>query len=771
MNRSLTQSKKNKVLITVALFFFTLIIHSAVLLNTTSGSQSPFQKYLNGAERFISGSIEPERISDFSPLYLQIHIAAKKIFKDTVPVMIILNILAVSVSSVFLFYLLRFFFSISVSLTGFLIFVFSPGILIYEKVMEPEALQVMFITGMIYFLFKFIKGRNKYSMLDIFLSGMFFGLTLLTRSSFFLLVLLIPAYLYFYHPKEIRKEIKWGKWAVIFLSIPLFSFILIIVQNYNSTENFSYYYQNPGYILFEGNNPNSRGQSAVYPPLVDEMVNEFVNEPDVHHKIYRIFARRIGNAHMTIPEVNKFWSGKAFDFIVDNPLHFIKGVFIKLHYFFHDYRRHDVKEAFDYDKTLSDAPVPLFPFWILSSLAFAGLVTGLTKIRDFFPLYAVFFLQGAVLLAGYVSERQRVSVMMIFIFFACFVIDKLMRKKNLILLLVIIPAVSIPILQVKNDYMKEEEFLWHSYSDSHALWVEARKERDKNNFKKAAEMVSKSICITPWLDEDRRPAEVKLDKRAIFTYAMSLSDRTEPLTHSERYNLAIILYKVGDLERSEKILKGLMSEGRGFKRDFDHSSRPEFWMGLIYIKKGEINKAVIYFRKALKLSPGSPYSLSYLFALTGDEIYKRKMLRYFDKIDGYYFIGRAFLEIKMYHSAVKYLSYVNEKIPEFRKGNICLAVALFGSGDHVNSYNIYVELLKKKREPVFFEKETINIFRSRVDKQPNNGVAHYLLGQVYELYGNLKKALESYINGLNLIGSNKKISKKIEELKEKIAVY
>ena len=187
--------KWNRALLTCALLFFTIILHYTIILNTTSGSAQPFQKYLNGAERFISGSIEPERISDFSPLYLQLHIIATKVFNNSAQVMIILNILAISIASVFLFYLLRLFFSLSISLTGFLLFVFSPGILIYEKVMEPEPLQVLFITGMLYFLLRFLKGEKQYSIKDIFLSGMFFGLTLLTRSSLFPLFILIPVYL------------------------------------------------------------------------------------------------------------------------------------------------------------------------------------------------------------------------------------------------------------------------------------------------------------------------------------------------------------------------------------------------------------------------------------------------------------------------------------------------------------------------------------------------------------------------------------------------
>ncbi|MCK5222787.1 MAG: tetratricopeptide repeat protein, partial [Candidatus Aminicenantes bacterium] len=239
-------------------------------------------------------------------------------------------------------------------------------------------------------------------------------------------------------------------------------------------------------------------------------------------------------------------------------------------------------------------------------------------------------------------------------------------------------------------------------------------------------------------------------------------------SHSERFNNAILLYKGGDLTGAEKIFRDLVNKGRGFKRDFDHSSQREYWMGMIRLEKGETEKAVDMFRKALKGSPGSPFALSYLYALTGEEIYEKKIGRYFDRIDAYYFIGRAFLKIRMFHSAVKYLSYVHETIPEYRKGNICYAVALAESGDNVSAYNILVESMKKRREPLMFEKEVIDVFRDRTMKQPDNGVAHFYLGQIYEQYGNFSDGLKHYLESRKLLGDRKIISSRIIEIKKKM---
>ena len=767
MRLPFTAHKRNYRAIPLFFLIIALLVHSAIILNLTPASGRPFQKYLSGAEKLISGDLPSERISDFSPLYLQYHVLLNKVFKDPVPPALGSHILLISLSAMFLFMTLRFFFPFLISLAGYLIFLFSPEILVYEKVMEPEPFQIFFITAMIYFLFRYFKSQKSLLNRNLVLSGIFLALTLLTRSNLFFLVILIPVWLYFYSKRAGGKQIDLM--ALSSFVIPsITAILLIILMNVVNTGSFSIYYQNPGYILFEGNNPNSTGQSAIYPPLIDDMAYEYTGEPDVHHQIYRDFARSVTGNDLSIKEVNSFWSKKAMNFIVDHPFHFVKNSILKLHYFFHDYRRHDVIEANDYDSKLKGSGLPLFPFWILSVLALSGMIIGIKRFPEFFPFYIVILIQLGVLLAGYVSSRQRVSVIVILIFFACLSFELFIKKPKLILVLLFVIAAAVPSLLIRNDRMQEEDFLWKVYGRSAELWNEARMERDKLNFEKAREFAAGSVILTPWLDEGKRPAGLYFGKKGFSSYSLIYIKDPAKFTFSQKMNYAILLLNSDKLDESEKILEDLEKRDFTFKRDFDHSSQPSYYLGIIKIKRGDSEEALECFKTALHKTPGSPFALSRLFALTGDEQYLKKLERYFDRIDSSYLIGRAFLDLKMYHSSVKYLSYVREKLPDYRRGNILYAVALAGSGDLINSYNIYTEVLKKRGEPVMFESQTIRIFRSRVEKQPDNGIAHYYLGLIYEQYGYFNDALKHYLKSVELIGDRDIISSKITEIKRKI---
>ncbi len=767
MIQSLSITRNKNRIIPLSLLIIAILVHSAILLNLVPISGKPFQKYLSGAEKLISGDLPSERISDFSPLYLQFHILLNKTFRDPVAPALGMQVLLISLSAMFLFLILRFFFPLPVSLTGYLIFLISPEILIYEKVMEPEPFQIFFVTAMIYFLFNYFKAQKPLLNRNLLLSGIFLSLTLLTRSNLFFLVIIIPLWLYLYSKGTKNKPVNSR--AILSFIIPSIAAILIIItMNFVNTGDFSFYYQNPGYILFEGNNPNTTGQSAIYPPLVDDMAYEYVGEPDIHHQIYRDFARRITGKDLTIKEVNSFWSGKALNFIIDDPFHFIQNSILKLHFFFHDYRRHDVLEANEYDSKLRISGFPLFPFWIISILAISGMVAGSKRFLEFFPFYTILLIQLGVLLVGYVSSRQRVSIIIILIFFVCLFLEFVIKKPKLILVLLIVIAAGIPLLMVKNDHMKEEDFLWDVYGRSAGLWNEARTQRDKLNFKEAKELAARSLTLTPWLEEGRRPAGLNFGKSGFSSFSLDyIKDPTE-LTFSQKLNYAILLLNAGRFDESEKILIDLKKNDYRFKRDFDHSSQPAYFLGVINMKRGVPEVAIEYFKTALNKTPGSPFALSRLFALTGDEQYLNKIERYFDRIDASYFIGRAFLDLEMYHNAVKYLSYVREKLPEYRKSNILYAIALAGAGDLINSYNIYADVLMKRSEPVMFESETINIFRSRVEKQPDNGVAHYYLGLIYDQFGLYREALKSLLESKKFMKSENLLIKKITEVKLKI---
>ena len=75
--------------------------------------------------------------------------------------------------------------------------------------------------------------------------------------------------------------------------------------------------------------------------------------------------------------------------------------------------------------------------------------------------------------------------------------------------------------------------------------------------------------------------------------------------------------------------------------------------------------------------------------------YYRKLIRYFDRLDADYFTGMDFFRTGNYKEAIKKLLYVTKKLPEFRKAQIFLAVALKRSGDYISAYGVYYSALKK----------------------------------------------------------------------------
>ncbi|MCP5102876.1 MAG: hypothetical protein GY950_05845, partial [bacterium] len=329
--------KEKPVLIVALSIFLVSVLFHGILAFHFLPEKIVFTKYQTVAKEYMDGKISNERLLDVSPLYLFLNITAAKFSGKPYGFMLRVQVVLMSLAAALLFLLLKSFFNLSLSIAGAGAFVINKSVILYTRAMEPEPLIIFFMLGFIFFA---SRSTNTAAVL----SGVFLGFSVLTRSNFFPIALIVPLLFFFKYGKENRK--KWLRPSLLF-GIPVFIVIsFLAVRNSGLAGSFTLFQMNPGQVVFEGNNPNSWGESAVYPPLVNDYAWQFTDQADYQHVVYRQFARKITNENLTLNQVNWFWTQKGLNFIVDYPGHFFKRLLAKVNFVFHNYRRHDLANVF-----------------------------------------------------------------------------------------------------------------------------------------------------------------------------------------------------------------------------------------------------------------------------------------------------------------------------------------------------------------------------------------------------------------------------------------
>lgn len=206
-----------------------------------------FPKYPNAAAQYLAGTLPLERIPDFSPLYLYLHLLAARIYNDNPPLVSTVQILATAGSSVLLFLLLRRHCSLVLALAGVAAFVLTRSLAIYTCIFEPEALLVCFLLLFFFLIDSGFKQRDL-------LAGLALALCILTRPNLLPILAVAPLYLY------LRSAGKnWQRSILLFLLFPLISLMALSMRNHSVGAGYSPVVMNPGFVFFESNNPLASG--------------------------------------------------------------------------------------------------------------------------------------------------------------------------------------------------------------------------------------------------------------------------------------------------------------------------------------------------------------------------------------------------------------------------------------------------------------------------------------------------------------------------------
>lgn len=711
-----------------------------------------FAKYSRTAQLFLNGDLASERLIDFSPLYLQIHVFAQR-FLPNAPLLLIwyLQILLVSLSAVFLFLILARFFRNFVALAGTIAFLVDRSLIVYAHDLEPEIFVIFFLIASVYFAQLNAYGASV-------LAGVFLTLCILTRPTFLPALLFFPVN-YFFNCKN------HGRWriATLLFVLPVTAGLASIwIRNIGIIGNFSPLVMNPGTTIFEGNNPNSQGLSAIYPPLFDELSSVFGNEPDYQHELYRLFARRITGTNLTVPAVNQYWISKSVHFLRDHPGHSLRLLATKMLNSFHDYNWHDLASAYWSDKRLAAGWIPTVPFAVISAMALIGMIVQRSNWKRCLLMYVLFFCQIATMLMIYVSARQRVSISWVFVFFASATLQfVLIHKRQIFLMVPLVIGLSL-LLHIRTDPMKEEDHLWESMRTSNQALTEAYRKRDESQFKEAAAISARSLAAAPWLIDTRRPADLSFQPDGFAFFALKV---LRPTTFSERFDYATLAIQAGSIEEAKKNLNQLKAEGYRFKRDYYQSSEPYFYLGRAAEIQNDTKQAEKLMKIALEHSPGDPSVLAHLAALTNRDEYLDRLFRYFDDIDANLYLGKAYLSNNQAEKAVNSFSYVVEKVPEFRNGWIYLAASLAQTGRLEEAAARYRRAIQMHKDPVLLEDEILGVFKKLSEINSADSFAKYSYGVVVRQYGHFEQAIQIQKEALKMSPNSEPIRAEMMSLK------
>jgi tetratricopeptide (TPR) repeat protein len=379
-----------------------------------------FPKYPVAAAQLIRGFDVPERILDYSPLYLVLHRFAVSELAEPARALLAVQAACVGLGSAFFFIALRRHVGLGLALSGTAAQAFERSVAVFGFIFEPEALLLLFVAAWLCF-------AQRPKLVDALAAGTALSLALLTRPGLLVLAPLTPV-AYFWREDTADRA---RKAAFLFLLPVILGLALLSARNGRSVGSWSPVVMNPGTVFFDGNSPYSYGYGASYPPIVKELAaSHQPAESDFNHEVYRRLARLDAGSNLSVAEVNRFWSGKALRFLRDEPLAAARRVVRKLFFAVHAYRWYDINMCYLAERSLQERRIPATPLALVSALALVGLGLSFDRRRELFPVAALFAAQLALMLMNYASARQRIVLLPALVVFACVALSRLVALRH-----------------------------------------------------------------------------------------------------------------------------------------------------------------------------------------------------------------------------------------------------------------------------------------------------------------------------------------------------
>ena len=688
-----------------------------------------FLKYPVLAERYIEGTLDPERLLDVSFLYFYVHVAARWLTARPELLVQIAQVAALGLAAALLFAIVRRLASPVAGLVASIVLLLDRTVAVYAPILEPEAFLLLAVLA--FLLFGMREGRGA-----AIAAGAALGAALLLRPVLLPMVFLVPLHYWIQSRSEDEGWRVAGRRTVLFLVPVVLAFGLLWGRNAALPIPFSATVMNPGPVFYEGNHPWATGVAATYPPLFAELREALPDSPDPQHELYRLFARQAVGEELTVTEVNRFWRGKAVGFLRDYPGTALRRATVKLNELFRGYAWHDLSHAYWRDRALAARGVPAISFAVVAATGLIGMVLASRRWDRWILFYGVVACQMAATTLVYVSARQKLVMVPLLAGFSALAVVHLIRRRRGWIVFGAAILLLTGLLWLPNDRAAEDRHLWAHLRQSNEMKGRAYALRSEDRMEEAADAAARAVALTPWRADHLRPAGMDFGAAGFANRALEeFGTAGLAPTFSLSLDEAILAMAAGDWQAAEAALTSIEEGGHRPARGSYQSSQVYFYKAELALLQGDREGAESLLDEVLRKAPGDPAALALQAVLTRDATYRDRLERYFDPIHAHFFLGTAHLEFGDPGRAAESFAFVAERLPESRRARIYLAAALGAAGRVDEGVDLYRETTSAQPDPVLLEGKIVSLFQRWVEERPDDPERSAALAGILHSFG------------------------------------
>lgn len=421
---------------------------------------------------------------------------------------------------------------------------------------------------------------------------------------------------------------------------------------------------NPGTVFYEGMNPHATGYTSTEPLIVSDVRAE-VDEPDPLHYAYRLVASRVTGGPLSPESSNRYWTGKAIEFMRVQPALAFRLVLRKLGFAFHSYEAWDVAAMVRRDREVGH--LPWIPFGLLVGLAAIAIVE---RRRDPSVVALALFSMSyvAVMTLFYMSSRQRNAIVSTVAILAGLGVARIVaivrRDRRRAILWILSASIAAVALSIQGPWQRESAYSWTASFRSEAL-VQHREEAEaEGNVDEAARM--RAIDRTWLLGDDPHIPSAPRDLVAVIARGeLSRVESPERL-----FDLALALQYAGDWPLSDTILESLEQQNYIPIRQTYSVDSIAWYRALVALHSGDPDLARTRFQVAWHDDPADPNVLAMRSLVEDDPSALEDLVLLHDPFTAELALARAQLELGNMEEARSSAASVASRIPEWNRARL-----------------------------------------------------------------------------------------------------